>query len=215
MSASIRTTASEGYEFADDVVGLFKSLECLPPKDFLPRYSTFVKTSKSRFVVGSTFTFPEYLACHVEGYTFNLPAPHNKVDLGQIKGFFRKLRNGFIRKIAPNVIDREQNFFDAMVTAGVERLDVGRKERAMDSWKRAVKVPYDDGKPQSSAFGTTWKWDKMARGQKCMKCWLLHRFCELPPVVGPVASYWVKEFKVCNCSEPLAVGILEGQISGF
>ena len=102
-----------------------------------------------------------------------------------------------------------------MITAGVGYLGVERKAAAMDSWKRVVKVPYDDGKPQHSAFGTTWNWVKMTKGQKCMKCWLLHRFCELPPVVGPVASFWAKEFKVCNCSEPLAVAILEGQIAGF
>ena len=205
MVASIRTTLSEGYEFADVVVGLFN-----PKNVFLPRsfYQCILHSSKlqSRNSLFAPLSCSPTISVKLKNANL-IPPPNHRVNLSQIKGSFRRFRNGFIRKIAVNVIDREQNFFDAMIAARVESLDVGRRATALDSWKRVVKILYNDSKAQFSAFRTPWNWNEMARGQKCMKCWLLHRFCELPPVRGPVVSYWVKAFKVCNCSEPLAVAI--------
>jgi len=187
-----------------------KRLNLLPHDAFLPKYTTFVRTTKTRFVPGSTFTVNNNLN-DISEYQENERSQKSPEAeyISKVKSFFRKFRNQFISACSRNVIDREQSFFNVVTDAGIQKLEPRRLRTGIDDWKRISRIDYEDGKPQSAAFGSTFKWDDMKLGIRCFKCWHLHRYCELPASDGSVAVYWHKDYAVGNCSEPLTMAVLD------
>jgi hypothetical protein len=211
MVASVR--CNKGYNIAKHITSIISGLDHPFPEAFFPKHTSFVRTSSTRFASGSTFVVNTYLkSVTIKSRQFREQSP---IDYVQAIKLFRACRNQFINHIAKDVMTREQNFWNAMNAKRVRKLTTHRGLEGNNAWKEVASTNYGDDKPQYASSGVTWNWADNAVGHKCLKCYHLHRFCELPGVDGTVATTWLSAYKPCNCSEALAVAILEGRQAGF
>jgi hypothetical protein len=137
----------------------------VPPTAFLPPYTTFVRTSSSGFVIGSTFKIGRKIDRLA---VYPLRPGIETIDFGQCKTFFRRLRNAFIRFLSPAVINREQTFFDLMKEENIIKLTSrrGKGNYEIGDWKRIGSLKYSHDEQQAAAIGSTWKWGSFHDGSK-------------------------------------------------
>lgn len=182
----------------------------LPHPTFNPAYTTFVRSQASRFTVGSTFCLSSFLQDTVQNHL--LPRRTGEGVYKTTKPL-RQIRNRFINMISPSTFKREETFAMAMENAGIDQLG----PRINDPDYRRVSnvlLSHSDERPQAASFGVSWYWISKRVGLRCMKCFFIHRFTEVPLPNMPPASAWLKLYVPGNCSEALAMAILEANREG-
>jgi hypothetical protein len=100
-------------------------LELQSHEPVLPAYSTFVRTSSWRFVVGSSFTIHETVTDELT--TFDR-REEMEASFRRTQRCFRAVRNSYIRYIVPDVLDRETEWANAMRKTGITRFVPEQRE---------------------------------------------------------------------------------------
>ena len=99
--------------------------DVLPHAQYLPQYTTFVRSTSSPFVVGSTYILNRYLQSSSD-IQFELFPQDDADGIRITTRNFRSIRNNFISKISNSTLRREQTFANLMSAADIGRLDPTR-----------------------------------------------------------------------------------------
>ena len=106
-------------------------------------------------------------------------------------------------------------FANLMSAADIGRLDPTRSLHNVDDFDRCSSI-YHHHQPESgqhASIGVTYKWKPVLRqGGRCMRCFHTHHFAEAPLPNGSSTCPWSAQFIPGNCSESLAMAILEGTL---
>lgn len=223
------TTHPVGREFAQHVAARIRIIGEILPAAYLPMYTAFVRSSNSKFYVGSTasgnsLVENEYLAYKKQHSTTTAAT--------KIKAIFRRFRILFLESISSNALSREQGWHDAMVAQKIKAMDaVPTLNAAQDPFTKLSQVKFDQPIGQVGGYGVVYSFVRGDYFVRCLKCYTVHQFMEVP-LCRPdktrdkqikleegqsegyvvVALGWTEKYTPGKCGEVLAMSVLEYQM---